>query len=494
MTDKELDKLFREKFAQQDFEFQESSWEKAKSLVEAEDPAVVDAFVKNKFAAQEFVFQEASWLKAQSMIRGMYRAQFLRRTAVGGLVFLATFFTLSSVDQVLTMNEVLDYPAGRPALTVAAELNEVEDIEGSGAIAAETSVLDAETQESSNLNEFPETAQAQAPIDSEPSGSIGDQVLLSETEAILEGGSTPSMNPTDSDSGNPPAGQSAALLSSEPESVAIPGSDDEFSEPESAEDEVETAVSTKTSENQATEEESVEALEDESALPEEEERVVTKSPKPSAPGLFNPMKGKSSYFGLSFGARIYADFDSRGTDGNRISPTVGIRYSYMFHPKLSLNVSGMYTYRSSTGTGHTFTGTSYSFGAHQHNMAMSSSEVHQLDFPVYLRYQVVRGHFLYAGGYLDVVMASKNTTQSATTAPYSNERETEGVEWGHMPGIRETDYGVVLGYDYRINENWQIGVRYQYGLTDWSDNQVFGSETYDRNQDVKILLEYRIFE
>ena len=496
MTDKELDKLFREKFAEQDFQFQDSSWEKARALVEAEDPAIVDSFVKGKFAAQEFVFQESSWLKAQSMIQGMYRARFARRAAAAGLVFLVTLFSLSTVDQNFTMTEVLDYPAGRPAIA-------------SRGLNSESSIAsEKEVQLGQNLSN--ETNQADAPksADSSTANSVASSSLASSrpngrtdnpgpttktvgatSSVVANQGATGSGNSNQ----NPPIVVSiepldnqeelgATLISSE---VSPESSPEEPQSPEAAGNSSENSSETPIEE---------ELVENEPKPEESDEREIVKTPKPSAPGLFNPMKGKSSYFGLSFGVRVYDEFDTRGSAGKRLSPTVGLRYSYMFHPKLSLNVSGMYTYRRSTGSGHNFSGTSYSFGAHQHQLSMVSSEVHQIDFPIYLRYQVARGHFLYGGAYVDVVLASKNTTQSATTAPYSSERHSEGTEWGHMPGMRETDYGLVLGYDYRINENWQIGARFQYGFTDWSDDQVFGNQIYDRNQEIKILLEYRIFQ
>lgn len=496
MTDKELDKLFREKFAEQDFQYQDSSWDKTRALVEAEDPAVVDSFVKGKFAAQEFVFQESSWLKAQSMIQGMYRARFARRAAAAGLVVLVTLFSLSTVDQNFTMTEVIDYPAGRPAIANAElkiELSNGSENEvqvGQKLNDENEQVEVPESMSSSTANSMASSSSAK----SRPNGRTNNPDPTTNTagpESSLS--SLQESNGTENSIENPPIAESndpsenkegtgATLISSEttPETSAI-----EPQSSEMAESIIENSPETLKEDALVDHEQNTE---------ESKEHEIVRTPKPSAPGLFNPMKGKSSYFGLAFGARIYSEFDSRTNSGQRISPTVGLRYSYMFHPKLSLNVSGLYTFRRSTGSGHNFIGTSYSFGAHQHQLSMVSSEVHQLDFPIYLRYQVARGHFLYSGAYVDVVLASKNTTQSATTAPYSSERHSEGTEWGHMPGILKTDYGLVLGYDYRINENWQIGARIQYGLTDWSDDQVFDAQIYDRNQEIKILLEYRMFQ
>lgn len=480
MTDKELDKLFREKFAAQDHEFRESSWDKAKVMIEKEDPAVVDELVRRKFAAQSFTFKESSWVAAKAMVDSMYRGIMLREWTTRIAMFMGVIVLTYGVDSLFSdsiANSGLE--SGRPALFVELD-DSTEKTNTNVESAIESAELVSDDQYASTTpsgteseNKTSSTQYASASGNSGYGGESNDRPLESdenENRSIV----AVADHEVESRHRADEAQNLAGIEENSVEPVVMEG------EAKTGEAQEVDAASTVAQEEQE--------LDDDA----EETKERRTSPRPSAPGMFNPVRGKSSYFGLSFGGRIYQDFESTYTDEVHISPTVGLRYAYMFHPKLSLNVGTYYSSRRSTHNAHEFTGASYSFGAHKHSMTMVSSVMHQVDVPLYLRYQVARGHHVYAGAYANFTLASKNETVNSTSAPFADEVQVESAEWGHMPGLRKWGYGLVLGYDLRLNENWQIGLRGQWGLVDWSEDEVFVDSPFDRNKEIKLLLEYRL--
>ena len=469
MTYKELDKLFREKFAAVDREFQESSWDKAKALIEKEDPAVVDDLVRRKFAAQRFAFNEGSWIAAKGMVDSMYRRMWIRDIAMRVGVFAAVLAISFGADSLVSSNVFgIDMPKGRPAVNFVA--NEVE-LDREGLATSETN--EAETESGiENEADLKRTDEEFRSVRG-PGGGTGTPIATNDEKSTSSGSPSESIAMAEADGADEDTHRAVEVQNGHTV-VGTPAFDEGVS-----------------NETEIAEQAEVTELEPEEL---EEERGESRPPsaRPSAPGMFNPIKGKSSYFGFTMGARVYEDFASAETGQVQISPTVGFRYAYMFHPKLSLNVGALYSYRRSTQTGHEFAGASYSFGAHNHSMKMVSSVMYQADIPLYLRYQVARGHFVYTGGYASITMASKNETASLTTAPYAGDVSNDDVAWGHMPGMRYWGYGVILGYDLRINENWQIGLRGQWGLVDWSEDDVIVDSPYDRNKEIKLLIEYRL--
>ncbi|QTN38147.1 outer membrane beta-barrel protein [Cryomorphaceae bacterium] len=485
MTDKELDKLFREKFEEKDFAFRESSWENAQKVIEQTDPAAVDDLMRRKFAAQSFAFKESSWTAAKTLVDSMYRGLLIRQWTTRAAVFMGVLGALVLSEPVWNAsngNGIDVY--GRPAI---AELAAVDSENTASKEAAQESLATA-----SGEDELTESSQGATTTSAEESIASAENFASEEKSSTSElafaelgGGEGGTNTPASTElSGEAADDQNGVAFPAATESESPTGEEGsgqnamaEVSESEEGQQSAETGI----------EEEVTSVIED-----EDDAQGKAPAPRPSAPGMFNPINGKSSYFGLAFGARIYEDFASTETGAIQFAPTVGLRYAYMFHPKLSANIGGFYAYRRSTHSAHQFSGASYSFGAHNQTVSLVSTEMHQLEVPLYLRYQVARGHHINFGGYVNATLATKNESVSTTTAPYSADVLVESDEWGHMPGMREVGYGLMLGYDYRINENWQIGFRGQWGLVDWSDDAVFSDSPYDRNKEIKVLLEYRL--
>ena len=485
MTDKELDKLFREKFEEKDFAFRESSWENAQKVIEQADPAAVDDLMRRKFAAQRFAFKESSWTAAKALVDSMYRGLLIRQWTTRAAVFMGVLGALVISEPVWNASDGNGIDVyGRPAFA------ELAAVESDNPAPQET--VQEPLGTASGINEHHESSQgASATLAVERLASVetsASEKNPSPSKFALagassgEGGTNTPSSPGVSDEAADDQNGVMLPVAAEVESPRR----DEFSEQNAVVAGGESEEGQQSAET-GIEEEETSMIEDAAAA-----QGQAPAPRPSAPGMLNPISGKSSYFGLAFGARFYEDFASTESGAIQFAPTVGLRYAYMFHPKLSANIGGFYAYRRSTHSAHQFSGASYSFGAHNQTVSLVSTEMHQLEVPLYLRYQVARGHHINFGGYVNATLATKNESVSTTTAPYNADVLVESDEWGHMPGMREMGYGLMFGYDYRINENWQIGFRGQWGLVDWSDDAVFTDSPYDRNKEIKVLLEYRL--
>lgn len=103
--------------------------------------------------------------------------------------------------------------------------------------------------------------------------------------------------------------------------------------------------------------------------------------------------------------------------------------------------------------------------------------VHQLNLPVFLKYRVVGGLKINAGGYVGAIIGGDSKI---------------GEEWtteGFSDAFKTFDAGVLVGAEYQLPNNGVfIDVRYNWGLTDISN---FEGSSAIRNKNLQVGLGYK---
>ena len=159
------------------------------------------------------------------------------------------------------------------------------------------------------------------------------------------------------------------------------------------------------------------------------------------------------------------------------SPTAGFNIGYIANSEFSFKVNVLYRMR---------TGLSYEalMLPVVSNDVIVAQSLHYLDVPFYLNYHFDRHSVQFGMQYSYLIATRLETTNSADN--------TSTIGWGKTDYFKNNDLAALIGYNFMLNEQLNIGARFNYGIFDVTGNQPSAWETNDKNLHLNFLLEYKL--
>ena len=118
------------------------------------------------------------------------------------------------------------------------------------------------------------------------------------------------------------------------------------------------------------------------------------------------------------------------------------------------------------------------------NDVIVAQSLHYLDVPFYLNYHFDRHSVQFGMQYSYLIATRLETTNSADN--------TSTIGWGKTDYFKNNDLAALIGYNFMLNEQLNIGARFNYGIFDVTGNQPSAWETNDKNLHLNFLLEYKL--
>ena len=544
LKDKDLDKLFKSKFEGANFEPDASAMEAAEQMVDMTSSGGLDQLFRDKFAGvsptppAESVAQMERLLASQ---KGFAWGRFGLVTGVI-LLFLSAgiwFFTTSNSSENSVNSEEIAVPnrgmekgsISEPFESLEESENIASEEEGTSGYSPETTstpsdanVLSGSSNESGEFN-----TSSNEPVNSNTAQTVntttqteyseGGPVNSADNSNVNRGSESPVEVPgegrgtTDiaNNTGGVPPGEKAsdvqsgsgdsssgenstntAVAESSEESVA---ETETVTTEEDAREEAENVASN--SSNSEPEEAAEEDQGEEEALATSDEQQDKKVEEGSArnakaPG-FDNRKGFNSYWGLIAGLSVAPSFDA-GDTKKPVSTNVvlGVRYAYQIRPELTLNINALYSDRTGINQTKEVHDTIYHFGMATRSHYITPTRLHYVETPIYISWQMDRNHSLSIGASPAVLIGQNNRLDLVSQDSFDNRDYQTETHTGRSEGILNYDVSVMMGYTYRVNEYWSVGVRGQYGLFDVTNNAYYGASKTHRNIYVRFLAEYKL--
>ena len=159
------------------------------------------------------------------------------------------------------------------------------------------------------------------------------------------------------------------------------------------------------------------------------------------------------------------------------SPTAGFNMGYIANSEFSFEVNVLYRMRT---------------GLSQEalmlpvisNDVIVAQSLHYLDVPFYLNYHFDRHSVQFGMQYSYLIAARLETTNSVDN--------TSTIGWGKTDYFKNNDLAALIGYNFMLNEQLNIGARFNYGIFDVTGNQPSAWQTNDKNLHLNFLLEYKL--
>ena len=179
----------------------------------------------------------------------------------------------------------------------------------------------------------------------------------------------------------------------------------------------------------------------------------------------------------NFGWSIYSLLNSqKGEDYFWVGGATGPGIQYRLNKRLSLQSDLLYRWRR----GHfspkeESKATTYSFGRTTETFRLNASEVHQIDWPIYLQFrnrrQMIEGGISvqFNLGLRGDLISEKSLfpwERKQVGAAPANKTETSLVDtgWIQDANIRKVQFGLLLGYRYQLNRKINAGLQVRYDL------------------------------
>lgn len=184
-------------------------------------------------------------------------------------------------------------------------------------------------------------------------------------------------------------------------------------------------------------------------------------------------------------SRELVESSSKGISGCEF---LGVSYKRYLNGGLSVSADILYAPRNEVNSVKNYGKKVYGFGSVVEQTSVSSERLIYLEMPLLLTYNLGNHNFM-AGpsfGYLVTGKHQVSTTYTTQTESFIE----NNTQWGNTNGYNRFDFALVGGYEFNFNPKWNVGLRLNYGLTDVTNNDYFGTDSFDNNVQLRVYLKY----
>ncbi|MEM9024088.1 MAG: outer membrane beta-barrel protein [Bacteroidota bacterium] len=204
-----------------------------------------------------------------------------------------------------------------------------------------------------------------------------------------------------------------------------------------------------------------------------------------------PLDIRKFTFGLVGGIQAARGFQNNQGEGAGWTPggLFGLRASYQVNNFVSLNTNLLMQTRGGLSSDYTFRS-----GVNQSTL-QSPKQLVYLDLPFYLNLRLADAHSMLLGiQYSTLVYGYSRKTVNDEDASGSVLSSNGSTQWGKPEGFSTSDLGLMVGYEYALNYNVNIGFRAHFNQFDVTDDGFFRSSIRDKNLQLRLTLDYRLFK
>ncbi len=196
--------------------------------------------------------------------------------------------------------------------------------------------------------------------------------------------------------------------------------------------------------------------------------------------------GSSHQIWAFAGNAMWADY-GRPLNSLNFQPIVGIGYGYRVHPKWYLRAQLAYSSIQNPGAIFQQTQNYYDYQKWQSNTKITTNRLHYGSVQFAVNCAINKQWNAAFGLMSSIKLTGSNTILDTDIYEQVQERK----ETGYVSGFKRFNYGATAALDRRINQRVSLGFQYILGLTDVSDDAVFGEKTKQSNSQLNLIISYR---
>lgn len=170
----------------------------------------------------------------------------------------------------------------------------------------------------------------------------------------------------------------------------------------------------------------------------------------------------------------------------------GLDFSYRLNNKWSLNSGLLYYKRQVLNNNRLTSNVTYGFGYKNITTYEVTKELTMVEWPIALQYNIFANGYIQLGGGVNFIVNSKNTLLEQETSTFGSTDVTSRDVTGYTGSFETITYNFMVGYKQYVLPRLSLGVQMISGLNDMTKNDVYNNNIFDRNTQYRVMLRYDI--
>lgn len=222
------------------------------------------------------------------------------------------------------------------------------------------------------------------------------------------------------------------------------------------------------------------------------EEEIEKKPKPSDLHFYRHSLGLA--VGTAYVKGLQNNQSVQAAD--TYSPLIGLGYTYGINGRFSIDINGFYYTRKGLNSTLDVNNVTYGFGFDSMQIEEETKSLSFFNLPILANYRITHRHSIQVGGGISWLLNSESVLTQTQRGTFDSMRSTPitTTEKGYREGFNNINYNLTIGYRYTVSNRISIDLRANLGLNDMTINKVYNNTTFDRNLQYRILLRYDIFK
>jgi hypothetical protein len=214
-------------------------------------------------------------------------------------------------------------------------------------------------------------------------------------------------------------------------------------------------------------------------------QLSTPSPKVAKPIVVEKWKRLTPY--VQVGLSPIASYGSSNRQW-KPDPIISAGAQYQFHHGLALNTE--LRYYSISGLSHPYevSSTKYGQGFEVNTETYYTDRLHYGGLQLGLTKTLHQNHVFLFGFATDYLITGNNHITSSLRTNFENTQTASRKVNGYVKGFQNLNQSLVIGYQFKLGANKSVGLNYQFGLTDITNDKYFVNGTFDRNSMLSIYF------
>lgn len=190
------------------------------------------------------------------------------------------------------------------------------------------------------------------------------------------------------------------------------------------------------------------------------------------------------------GLRAWSDYGFNRSpykaDGN-----FSLGAAYRWSPQWSSELGSNFCTITGTANPYTVVQRAYGEGFRETTYRYFTERLYELGAGITLKYHWTNRHLLGMGWKTDYLLTADNRIETGSSTSFENLGSTGVSAKGYVQGFRSIQHALLFNYEYALGASKSIGVQYQFGLTDITKNNYFGT-SMDRNSMLSVYFRIKL--
>ena len=206
------------------------------------------------------------------------------------------------------------------------------------------------------------------------------------------------------------------------------------------------------------------------------------------------IEDKHSYFPISrwsiqltLGNAFRTDFGSR-INATSLQPVIGLGVEHNFNKKWGILIKPSYSQVSDVLQSFETQSIEFDYIFRRQSTSINTNKLHLVNVPLSISRRLGDRHQIRLGAGLNYLMTVNNTLIESESTSFESNTVGTSTDKGYTQGWEDFGTFGLIGYNFYLRPDMSIGLNYQHGFTDMTQDNWFQEVDNDSNSQIQLVL------